>query len=169
MHVRLLMDLIFHHRLPLLRHHLPRALKMIHTIRIRFRITTSQNWSGTRLLLLLLNDVISIGHSCILPFWWDRDDPYCTNITDKGIEVVFNVYDIITEYNGSALDSSVDCTAAYYISGLLICQATNSTETTEFSSDGKTITSTCLHLVYMWLLQDILLLFDGVWCLWLWF
>ena len=65
------------------------------------------------------------------------------------IDLVFNIYDIITSYNGSTLDSSVDCTAAYYISGLLICQATNSTETTEFSDDGKTITSSCLNLEYM--------------------
>ena len=65
------------------------------------------------------------------------------------IDLVFNIYDIITSYNGSTLDSSVDCTAAYYISTLLVCQATNSTETTEFSDDGKTITSSCLNLEYM--------------------
>ena len=77
-------------------------------------------------------------------FLFFRTDPYATNITDRNIEYVFNVYDIITEYSDATLDESQDCNAAYYISSCMVCQATNSTETTIFSDNGKTITSSCL-------------------------
>lgn len=78
-----------------------------------------------------------------------RDDPYCTMITDKGIDLVFNVYDIVTSYESATLSESVDCASAYYLANMLICQATNSTATHTFSSDGNTITSTCLNMRYL--------------------
>ena len=81
-----------------------------------------------------------------------RDNPYYTDITDKAIGLVFNVYDTFTSYNGVTFEDAVtDCIASYYVYGILVCQANNSTEKTTISSDGKNITSLCLypHLFFL--------------------
>ena len=75
-----------------------------------------------------------------------RDNPYYTDITDYAIGLAFNVYDTFTSYNGVTFEDEVtDCIASYYVFGILICQALNSTENTTISSDGKNITSICLY------------------------
>ena len=73
-----------------------------------------------------------------------RDDPYMTTISSNNISLAFNVYDIITGYENATIQEGADCIAAYYLMNMLICQAQNSTESTEFSNDGNGITSSCL-------------------------
>ena len=72
-----------------------------------------------------------------------------TTISDNNIDLVFNVYDIITGYENATIAAATDCISAYYLMNMLICEAQNSTESTEFSSDGNTIISSCLYLLYI--------------------
>ena len=83
-----------------------------------------------------------------------RDDPYTTTISTISMNLVFNVYDIIITGNDEgSIPAEADCVSAYYLQNMQICLARNSTESTEFSSDGKTITSSCLYLFYFYILD----------------